>query len=98
MFNTYEQAYAYYCNRYAAYYSTQSLQRCKQVRADIYDTMEALYPAISMRTAGSTQPRPPYMGKLMAELDAVRTRIDALRPAQAPHPQTLESMRRGEGV
>lgn len=71
MYRTYEEAYAAHYPRYQRAYKTAPLAACEGARVDIYDALKYHYG------------RTPYEGKLMAELDAARERIAALKGGTA---------------
>lgn len=67
---TYAEAYAMHYPRYARYYRLASYHACIGARIDIIDTMRVVQATQRMGD--------PYVGKLYAELDAVRERIRAI--------------------
>jgi len=77
---TYQEAYAHHAPRYREYYATKTVRECNAAREDILNTMQVM--AVNLR-CGEGLMADPYMGKLYAELDAVRDRLMNLRSLSA---------------
>ena len=65
----------HHASRYREYYATKTVRECNAAKTDILDTMHML--ALNLRMDD------PYVGKLQAELDAVRERLMNLRSLSA---------------
>lgn len=71
--DAYSTSYAACIDRYTKHYRNVPLPQCLHARDDVYATL-AIHEKEDHRSA--------YVGKLYAELDAIRARIDAYRSAK----------------
>lgn len=67
MYRTYNEAYSAHYPRYSQYYRTKSRVECEYARDDINETLVIV--------SHNQINEDPYVGKLYAELDAVRDRL-----------------------